>query len=187
MNNSTRHHPEVSENGIIPSTLVLLALDPEHIPLRLVRSNFNNQEHPVLEEHRSFDDLRGLKLYLSEWAEPNVLHLAVPGDGPDPLGALDWLEAQGYTLERFPLASSVYAGNHWFAPFRLPETHYNAYTIAVLAATRASVPAAALDLYYGLLHVKDDLNLLQHQVAVLTATLTETDSTDPADFRLCPF
>lgn len=157
-------------------TGAILALDPERIPIRYVRASFDGH-CAYVEEHGNFSSISEVEEYFTRWTRSTEVHLAASSDTLDPLNVLPWLEENGYTVELFPLANRLSSRAHELAPWKLPDTHHDAYVVATLVACKNNVPEAAESILFQLFHLNEDLNEVQNNIRVLIATVTERELT----------
>lgn len=173
----------LSSTPKLPSEALVVGLDTDQIPARLLVAAAGDGPAPQPIEHREFSSLSEFCVYWgTHWKGEARVRVAAPRAGKDPLGILRWLDCMDAQVERYPWMAYRSHLNGDFATWDLPQAYQRAYVLTLYASYRTRTAQVVRGAWARLLEMQELFDLVQTDLHRLAAALDL--SPEPAD---CPF
>lgn len=167
------------------STALIIGLDIDQVPVRLILAAANGDPTPHPLEHRGFKTLRQFSAYwTSHWGGVADIHVAAPRSSKDPLAVIPWLECQGVSVERYPWLAYGEHLNGDFSIWGLPNGYQRAYVLALYSAYRSHAAQVVRGMWARLLDMHELFDEIRIDLHRLNAAIDAQPADDIDD---CPF
>ena len=167
-----------------PKLPVILGLDTDHVPIRIIYADPENSRHisPYVIQSRTF---RKVDSFCRYWTRlraqmPNII-VAVPEITRDPLGLIVWLESQQANIQRYPWLSYQDHLDGDFEIWGLQKAFERPFALALYATYRLKSPLVAHHLWTKVSIARAMLGEICHGLQRLCAALPECDLTEVSD------
>ena len=167
-----------------PKLPVILGLDTDKLPIRLIYADPENSRHvsPYVIQSRTF---RKVESFCRYWTRlraqmPNII-VAVPQITEDPLGLIVWLKSQQANIQRYPWLSYQDHLDGDFEILGLQKAFERPFALALYATYRLKSPMVAHVLWTKVSIARAMLGEICRGLQRLSAALPECDLTEMED------